>query len=548
MRTLKRVEARECGGEGGKPGPCPEHLTEEGAPHGTGGVTPKNVKRGRDRLNKGSPGNETGKLTDYQHQAITDLRKVAGADATITTPRFGNRAAHGEHGSATVSVVMKRSDPGFKRVLQYAHTHGMVVTVTSRPDSIVHVNVHAPQRELSQEHKETVRLFNLSQAGDETATRMLADRLQEQGNPLGRRMQELMSDELDPEGGMRRAQNLPGIHEATVGSIFAPERRAGAAPESVDLRRVFTRVKAEEAWESTGVRVDREKGMIYNALLLGLKAKNRRRYTREAREDAVARGIYDGLALYIGPHKKGRFAKRSPNNHAGRLENVRLMENGEVRVDIAVNRESRGGRLAMEVAERFPEHFGLSQHAWVNGYEENGEQIVTSIAEVAVADLIKDPGTTTNIFEDVTVDTTEVTEQTEGALATDPPVETGAGDTGPGPLIKQLIGEIHDDDSIPDDVKMKATKQLMALKKLLGLGGDEGDGGEGDDTTDETDAPEAVDLAALQARVAALEARRPAKPPRSAPRSEVTEEVTPRPKPVPVALPTDRAGILKAWG
>lgn len=317
--------------------------------------------------------------------------------------------------------------------------------------------------------------------------------------------------------------------------------------------RTSQRFSRDECWEdaayAASTRVDRKNGVIYNALLLGTKARNKRRYTREAREDALQRGIYEGLQLYIGPHKKGRFAKRSPSNHAGELRNVRLLDNNEIRCDIHVNRVTHGGKLAMEIAERFPNRFGLSHHAWVDGYEEKGEKIVTCIAEVEVADLVKDPGTTDGVFEDTNM-AKEDEEVVEDIDTTATPVDTEPedDDTGGGWLgcVKDLISEIHDDDDLTDDVKMKATKMAMKLKQLLS--GDGGGDAEDDDDEEEEEAEEEVDVKKLVADEVrkALAKPRKVKPRKSAARSEATEEVTPaKPKAPPVLK--KREDILSAY-
>lgn len=559
-RWFVRRPARECGGEGGKPGPCPEHLNEEGAAHGVGGSTPEEVKKGRDKLNQGIVGgvkHQVNKLSDYQHQAITDIKHLVGikpADSKHATDRnrfvsvqgAGNLKNHGEHGVKPIVVTLKNKDPQINDLARYAHTHGMQVSL-AKTGNVTQVRIEVPRKERSQEEKETMRMFNLAQAGDDSATRALADRLEEQGIPLGSQMAHVIAE--DETHGPNKALALAQAKITSLGSLF---KKPGESGESVEHIHKRWRC-AESAEDSTPrVRVDREKGEIYDVLVLGLKARNKRRYTVEAREDAVKRGVYEGLAVYMGPHKRRRNAKRSPNDHGGRLEGVYLAPNGEVRArKLVVNRATRGGQIALEIAEKFPDQFGLSHHALVDGYEEGGEKIVTCIAEVTVADLVKDPGTTDGVFEEADM-AEEATEDLDGGAATTAtaPV-TDAGEMTLEERINDLIGAIHDDTSLDDDVKLKATKDLMKLKKILTGEGDEEEEDEGDEGEGETTAEaEEVDVTALVRRLDKLEAAEAARKkqrPRSRARSTALEEATPTPPPPKPAPPKGREAILKAY-
>ncbi len=557
-RYFIRRSAAECGGEHGKPGPCPEHLTEDGAAHGVGGKTPTHVKSSRERLN--AKGN--GKITLYQHQAITDLRTLAGQNASVITPRFGNRKEHGGNATGEVTVTLHKDDPGFKKVVAYAHTHGMEVQITQPDkDGNRQVRVHMPLKERSQDEKETMRLYNSAQAGEGAALSGLVDKLMERDHPLGAQMQAEMAKGPDGE---TRALRLAEAHVIANGSLAAMPRSPKAAGEQAEQRLKRRWRCTEVAEDSTPqVRVDREKGEIYDVLVLGLKARNKRRYTLEAREDAIKRNVYEGLAVYIGPHKRHRFAKRSPNDHAGKLEGVYKAANGEIRArKLLVNRATRGGQIAMEIADKFPDQFGLSHHALIDGYEEDGEKIVTCIAEATVADLVKDPGTTDGIFEETDMgqetETETVVEDIDTATDTTGVTATAGNAMSWSDALKALIAAVHDDDSLEDDVKLKATKDLMKVKGYLsGDGEDEDEEEEGESAANETDettaaGAEEVDVTKLMKRLKALEQaeadRKKAakKRPKSSARSETTEDVTPKPKPKP-ALPNDRTSILAAY-
>lgn len=573
----RKRNAKECGGEGGKPGPCPEHLADDGAEHGVGGETSSKVKKGREKLNTGAAGVKAGKITDYQHQVITDVKHLAGAaddpGMQVTTPRFANKPRHGEHGSAEVNLAIK--DPGkIKAVAAYAQKHGLEVTISGqRGDGRRTVSVHAPKKEHGDAEKQTMRLYNAAAGGDKGALSALADKLQEDGNELGEKMATVLnSGRPDAEDA---ALHLAVGHKVLSGSLFSKKGTA-VATEGVVLvkrgghwcrRQRWAVCEQCEACPTT--RVDRKAGIIRDVLVLGRKARNGRRYTDEAMEAALEQGLYDGLQVYVGPHKRRKDSKRSPNDHAGELRGLYKARDGIRAREFHVNRASRGGRIALEIADRFPRSFGLSHHADVAGYEtEDGEKIVTRILEVAVADIVKDAATTDGVFEevdmskaqeqDVVVEVEEARE--EGELDT----ELGAGDADAGAAvdtptswakaIKDLIAAIHDDDDVDDDVKMKATKKAMEVKKLLG--GDDDEEEEEEEEEDDAEFPrgeEEVDVRKIvrtEVRRAVAESARRSKPrrrPTSAARSTVVEDATPAKRPAKQTFPKKPEDIVNAY-
>lgn len=269
-------------------------------------------------------------------------------------------------------------------------------------------------------------------------------------------------------------------------------------------------------------RIDEAAGIIYDVLVVGRKAKNGRRYLAEAKEEAVKRGLYEHLQLYIGPHKRSRYAKRSPNEHAGELFNVRYA-NDEIRADLRYNQASEGGKLCLEIAKRFPKAFGLSHHGFVEGFVKNGEKIVDHILEVTMADIVKDPGTVDGVFEEVDV-------QPE---ATPAPPEKKTVDEG----IVDLQTCILSNKDLDDPTKEKAIKWLHKLKALLGKKPTE------EDDDEEEEAEEAVTAASLRRMIREELAANP-KPPKP-PVPEPTEEPVstppqPAPKPAPAPAPAPK--------
>lgn len=305
----------------------------------------------------------------------------------------------------------------------------------------------------------------------------------------------------------------------------------------------------EEVDQSSTVSIDRKAGVIRNVLIVGRKSRNKRRYTDEAMEQAIKDRMYENLQVYIGPHrKKGtpEFKKRSPHDHAGELRNTRKTADG-VRGDLHYNRASRGGQVVLEIAERFPKAFGLSHHVDYEGYEEKGETLVTRILEAHVVDVVKDPGTTSGIYEEHDVnEETKVATEEEGEVETATPTEPTGSASWMG-TFKDLMGAIHGDDSIEDPVKLKAIKKLMDVKKMLsGEGDGEEDDEEEDTEADKPEGEEAVDLKALVKRIAVLEKKPAEKKPKSSARQVATEEVTPKP-PAKKQYPKKPEDVLAAY-
>lgn len=291
------------------------------------------------------------------------------------------------------------------------------------------------------------------------------------------------------------------------------------------------RTKRFTIWETysptteSSTRVDSRKGVIHNVLIVGRKARNRRAYLDEALE--AARPLYEGVSVYLD-HQRGqrdRFKRRSVHDFVGKLHNVRHAPDG-LRADVHYSRQSRAGQLAAEIAERFPERFGFSHHADVEGYEDNGLKVVERIMEVYSVDLVKDPATTDSVFEEVDA----------------PQDETGAMSVEQAILALQTA--ILGSSDMEDAEKEAAIKLVHKLKaKLLGGSEEESDPADGD-ATESVEAKILARLEALEQRLRTPGKSRPA--PKSAARSTVTESVTP--KAPPAKAPQTEAEIRAAWG
>ena len=226
----------------------------------------------------------------------------------------------------------------------------------------------------------------------------------------------------------------------------------------VATKRALTRYTVRE-WDASSCRVDTAAGLIHNVKVLGRKSKNRREYTESALDSAVA--LCEGVKVYldhkfIGKHPTPEQRRqRQMRDWAGTLVNCRRTPDG-VRADIRYLKSSPAGKLLEEAALKFPEKFGLSQHAVVEGYVREGDRwaVVERIVEVKSVDVVDNPATVTNLYESVTMD-----ENTPVAAAV-PSLEDAC---------LGLQNAIMASSDWDDQEKVQALKDFMKFKaKLLG--------------------------------------------------------------------------------
>jgi hypothetical protein len=362
------------------------------------------------------------------------------------------------HANVTIDTSTDKGHEAAKELVNYANKHGHLLEVERKGDTLS-VRVSVSKQEGAQTDKHNIALANAAQMGDNHAVGVLADKLEEVGHPLARPMRKAQQSDNPSAEAARAIKN----YVIAYGSLNAPRGAGKRAHESATRRRwSVTEAYSRDAQEH---KVDKEIGVIYNVLILGKRSKNKRRYLTTAMEDAVRRGKYERLQVYIGPHKRSKWAKRSPDEHVGELIRTRVAPDG-IRGDLRYNRASHGGQLMLEIAERFPGSFGLSHHADIAGYEEGDEKIVTRILEVAVADVVKDPGTTETVFEEQDPVLREEPGMDGNEAAEDDGEDDGEADGWEG-CYKKLVAEIHNDDDVDDETKLAATKLLMKLKALL---------------------------------------------------------------------------------
>lgn len=157
--------------------------------------------------------------------------------------------------------------------------------------------------------------------------------------------------------------------------------------------------------ESSGqpLRVDREKGIVYGAKILGtesrfLSGKLNRRYSRPALEQAAK--MYKGMGINTNhPDRKTPDAPRNVQDRFAWFEDTEVREDG-VYGEIHCLLEHDFTKVFLEAASRNSKLFGLSHNA--RGPEEiqAGVPVVTSIEQVLSVDCVQRPATNKGLFED----------------------------------------------------------------------------------------------------------------------------------------------------
>lgn len=149
---------------------------------------------------------------------------------------------------------------------------------------------------------------------------------------------------------------------------------------------------------STGLKVDRENGVIHGVKVLGRESRNNREYTPKAVADAIK--LYEGRAVNVDhPELKERLRERGIMEAFGELRGVQERADG-VYADLHFIKSHPATPVIAEMAERFPDKLGLSHNA--DGKTKpgrGGKLLVESISRVVSVDLVRDPATTNGLFE-----------------------------------------------------------------------------------------------------------------------------------------------------
>lgn len=152
---------------------------------------------------------------------------------------------------------------------------------------------------------------------------------------------------------------------------------------------------------STRVRVDREAGMIYDALLLGPESRNGVVYPDQTREEAVP--LFESARAFLSHEgERSLQAVKRPRRfeeQIGRYKDVRNTPDG-LRGNIKVRKSHPYANLLFEAAEEEADDFGLSPvMVGLTRPDGKGKEVCHKIKHVKSVDVVTDPATTRGLFE-----------------------------------------------------------------------------------------------------------------------------------------------------
>jgi len=165
-------------------------------------------------------------------------------------------------------------------------------------------------------------------------------------------------------------------------------------------------------------------GVIRGVKIVGTRSRNGRVYPQSVLNEAMP--LYEASAVYIW-HPDAREKKQNSRRHDdyfGHLLNVHERFDGKIGLGLFGDLHVRQSHpMAQLIVESTGKEFGLSHNVIVEMNDDKTE--VTKILEVNSVDLVDDPATTTNLFEDTDMELKEMQEtvakaakETEGKLTT----------------------------------------------------------------------------------------------------------------------------------
>lgn len=169
-------------------------------------------------------------------------------------------------------------------------------------------------------------------------------------------------------------------------------------------------------------------GVIEGVKIVGLKSRNGYRYCEGALLKAIP--LYENAPVYV-LHPEGqhlRHGSRKMNEHLGSLQNVR-MGNGGLFGDLHMRQSHcMAGTIASSAKTKdgSGRNFGMSHNVQVLMNEDETE--VTKIVAVNSVDLVDNPATTTNLFEEEDMDLTELVAASEANTTQIKSLEKGQGE------------------------------------------------------------------------------------------------------------------------
>ncbi len=163
-------------------------------------------------------------------------------------------------------------------------------------------------------------------------------------------------------------------------------------------------------------------GVVKGVKIIGVDSVNGYKY----RIDALKKGkpLYENAAVFIdhGNPKEKKRGSRQLHDHFGTLQAIRERHNGNgIYGDLHVKMSHPMADAVIEAVESGKGKFGLSHNAFVLMNDDETE--VVEILEVNSVDLVDDPATTHNLFEEDEMSNATVTElkaaldKVEGGMA-----------------------------------------------------------------------------------------------------------------------------------
>lgn len=150
-------------------------------------------------------------------------------------------------------------------------------------------------------------------------------------------------------------------------------------------------------------RVDADKGILHDVLLLGTESRNNVKYPDQTRNDAIP--LFEGAKINLShPAKRDKtaLAESVPwDRRFGKAFNVRNTPEG-IRGDVKVLKAHPFTKTLLESAQEMPEMFGFSpvMLGVTTPADTDGMETCISIKRVRSVDVVTDPGTTRSLFEE----------------------------------------------------------------------------------------------------------------------------------------------------
>jgi hypothetical protein len=190
-----------------------------------------------------------------------------------------------------------------------------------------------------------------------------------------------------PSGWKKRRRKLPaGAPRWQSRSLTECERTKLTGP---GLRKGRKHELLESVCQADGVEVG-EEPIFRGVRVLGEDSLNKRKYTRDAMERALA--LYERAPVFVD-HPDRPTSPRSLKDKFGQLLNCRLDDEGVV-ADLLFNPSHEMAATIRWWFENLPEGCGLSHNATGEGRTEaDGTFVITRIVRVRSCDLVASPAT-----------------------------------------------------------------------------------------------------------------------------------------------------------